>query len=410
MEQLAQQFALIMQACRDGDIASLSSTDTDLLRMLCNSMDESSFTPLIIACRHGHEHVAKLLFEHNARVEDVTRLKNNALMYACASGNVRLVELLLEHCPGKVLVSRNAARDSCLMWGAKSGNEQVVQCLSRKMSEEGVLDKEVNASNKDGITALMCAVQTGNIAMIKCLVENGANVKAKDRFGRSVREYIVKEGADKSLTEEIETLIDGRTERLSHQEILELFEVDVLKEESRKPKKGKKAKKKPNEVIVSQTDGEQEASLNQVAGEQVTQIAVEQDANLTHIVGEETSEAMQSELKFETSVEREMSLKNECLEEEQPSSKSLCGCKYLLQELFPASEALDLEVSNILGASLDSLSFSQLQEVERILHESLLKVRQEKDERQQRLNAKFEYSIQELSEVLDWLVTQRHQS
>ena len=74
-------------------------------------------------------------------------------------------------------------------------NEEVVKC-AKILLQQGV---NVNASNKDGQTALHLAVGRGNVELVKLLIEAKADVNAKDKSGMSV--------LDRTFSSEISDLL-----------------------------------------------------------------------------------------------------------------------------------------------------------------------------------------------------------
>ena len=58
---------------------------------------------------------------------------------------------------------------------------------------------DINANDKDGVTALMNASKEGNLEIVKYLVEKGANVNIKDNHGRTA--------LDLAETEEIKKVL-----------------------------------------------------------------------------------------------------------------------------------------------------------------------------------------------------------
>ncbi|MCJ1270776.1 hypothetical protein MMC22_010673 [Lobaria immixta] len=65
---------------------------------------------------------------------------------------------------------------TALMWAAQGGHQAVVWLLLEKGAD-------VNARNKYGKTALYEAVQHGHEAVVRLLLEEGADVNAKDKYG-----------------------------------------------------------------------------------------------------------------------------------------------------------------------------------------------------------------------------------
>jgi hypothetical protein len=73
---------------------------------------------------------------------------------------------------------QSLGRNKVLRISAHRGHEAVVRLLVEKGAD-------VEAKNKDGWTALYWAVRYGNAAMVRLLLENGAEVDTKDNYGRT---------------------------------------------------------------------------------------------------------------------------------------------------------------------------------------------------------------------------------
>ncbi len=112
-----------------------------------NTPNESSFSPLILACYSGNETVAQFLID-NSNVDYVST-EGTALMAAVVKGNPKLVKLLLE----------------------KKANP--------------------NLTNKQGTTALIYAVQFKNAEIIRLLLEHNASKLQIDTDGKTAFEYAV---------------------------------------------------------------------------------------------------------------------------------------------------------------------------------------------------------------------------
>jgi len=119
-----------------------------------NPQDNFGRTPLMEAVRHGHEHVARLLKAHGAFHGFVVDLKDNTdanaipaggeLCQAAFSNQVRYLNNLLSFC-----------------------------------------DLDVDAADYDLRTALMLACAEGNMGIAVHLVQNGADINKKDRWGHT---------------------------------------------------------------------------------------------------------------------------------------------------------------------------------------------------------------------------------
>jgi hypothetical protein len=71
-----------------------------------------------------------------------------------------------------------------LSWAAEKGHEAVVKLLLEKGAE-------LEAKDKDGRTPLLWAAKNGHEAVVKLLLENGAEPEAKDKRGRTPLSYAI---------------------------------------------------------------------------------------------------------------------------------------------------------------------------------------------------------------------------
>jgi ankyrin repeat protein len=111
-------------------------------------------TPLMAAARTGNVEAVKLLIEGGADVNAVESLQEQtALMWAAAEGHVDVVGLLL---------------DTALHWAVRNGDEAVV----RRLVEGGA---DLNLTNADGATPMMLAIVNDRFDLAAKLVELGAD-------------------------------------------------------------------------------------------------------------------------------------------------------------------------------------------------------------------------------------------
>ena len=148
----------IFEASRKGNleaIKKMKQINSDTL----NAVNNSGYTPLIIAGYRNQMEVVKYLLESGVEVNKNAG-EGTALMGACYKGNVELVKLLLKY------------------------------------------KADVNAVNEKGTTALMFAVLIQNEELVKILLDNGANKEARETSGKTVRDY-----ANKGENINIQTLL-----------------------------------------------------------------------------------------------------------------------------------------------------------------------------------------------------------
>ncbi|KAF7663858.1 hypothetical protein LDENG_00199150 [Lucifuga dentata] len=172
-----------------------------------------NITPLHEACTQAHPNCARLLLEAGAQVDVRTIHGSTALCNACASGSLECAKLLLEF-GAKVNPSLTALTASPLHEACIRGNAELVRLMLASGAQleaydvhfgpplhiacaKGHVDcvsellkagANVN-SKKFHETALHHAARVDMVAVIKLLVDFGANVYASDNLGRKPVDY-----------------------------------------------------------------------------------------------------------------------------------------------------------------------------------------------------------------------------
>ena len=157
-------------ACRYGytEVASLllnNGADPNL----CSKEHE---TPLMLAGQLGTAPIVKLLLEKGANPNVVHRNGGTALMVACQNGHIDAARLMLEG--GADPDMRDSEGWTALMFAAHHGHRDVVKLLHSKHASIHLTE------SKTGSSALMIAVKDGNLEMVDCLLDMGADRNMAD--------------------------------------------------------------------------------------------------------------------------------------------------------------------------------------------------------------------------------------
>ncbi|USE37831.1 ankyrin repeat domain-containing protein [Endozoicomonas sp. SCSIO W0465] len=105
---------------------------------------------------------------------------DQAFFYACSHGNLAFVRSRLLKGGGSVNGVVNNNGFTALMLAAVSGQLAVVKLLIDKGAE-------VSAVNNNGFTTLMLAARSGQLAVVKLLIDKGAEVSAVNNNGFTAR-------------------------------------------------------------------------------------------------------------------------------------------------------------------------------------------------------------------------------
>ena len=143
-------------------------------------MGDEELTPLMAACSKGYTEVAKILLEHEANPNSISKSGDTALILASYENHMGCVRLLLEK-KAKIHL-RNKRGDTALHKAVLRGNFDIAKLLL----EKGI---DINVKNNEGISPLMNSASS-NIDFIKYIVKKGADIAAADNSNKGVLEYI----------------------------------------------------------------------------------------------------------------------------------------------------------------------------------------------------------------------------
>lgn len=131
-------------------------------------------TPLIDAVKAGKSDAALALIQQGANVNDAEPDGSTALMWAAYGGHTPLVKALIE--AGADAGAANEYGATALSEAAVRGDTEIIRLLLAGGAS-------ATAANPEGETPLMVVARTGNVAAAKLLVDAGADVNAKEQWG-----------------------------------------------------------------------------------------------------------------------------------------------------------------------------------------------------------------------------------
>jgi ankyrin repeat protein len=178
----------LIEAAKQGDLKQVQ----ELVRKGAdvNAKTKTGWTALMAAAAVEQLEMTAFLIAKGAKVNAKDGNGRTALMYAAARGNIELVNLIVKE--GADVDAQDKAGQTVLMaavnphtvWGRHPKGPLVpVYHNNLEVAKKLLVDGRVNVNAKDkhGWTALMCAVLGDNFKIVKLLLEKGAEVNAKDK-------------------------------------------------------------------------------------------------------------------------------------------------------------------------------------------------------------------------------------
>jgi len=169
-----------------------------------NDIDRDGSTALHAATRAGNEDFVKYLVDNGAEVNLVGGQRRRTVFQEAAEvGNFEIVQYLVEK--GANINAEDSEQYTALHRASIAMNSNVVKFLVKKGSDANV------AGGLRRRPVLQDAALRGGFEIVKCLIENGANVTAQDSEGYTalhramltyqlnVVEYLLQHGADIEL-------------------------------------------------------------------------------------------------------------------------------------------------------------------------------------------------------------------
>jgi len=134
------------------------------------------YTLLHLFVKEGTESAVKLLVENGADINAKTKLESTPLHLAIEAGNESLVRYLLKQ-KGELLTD---GADGMKAWGLAYtlNNETLVRILAEHVDITGRA-----VAGKTPAKPLMLAIERGNESFFRFLVQNGADIEARDESG-----------------------------------------------------------------------------------------------------------------------------------------------------------------------------------------------------------------------------------
>jgi ankyrin repeat protein len=170
-------------------------------RKMIRTANNGGDTPLKVVVGAGHVDLVSFLLqvddeisekiENNESQSRCINTKNNAgltpLIVACERNNVEIVKVLVEHGAADVTACDVKARN-ILAVASFCGCKDVVEYLLSNPTTAAL----INEVDENGCTPLWLAARTGDLAMVKLLIDAGADTTINNNEGLSPEEVAVK--------------------------------------------------------------------------------------------------------------------------------------------------------------------------------------------------------------------------
>ncbi len=185
MKELVEQISDVNYQDEEGNTALILAAEKgheDIVKLLLqqsfiavNVANKNGRTPLSAAINSGNKNIVEMLVEEKAIITA------ESLSIAVELENKGIVEILLKHYnrPDRKQVIKKILKDAI-----EEGNNEMVSLLTEK-------DAYVNKANKDGMTPLMIAADSGEITIVQQLISTKAEINKQDVKGRTPLMYAV---------------------------------------------------------------------------------------------------------------------------------------------------------------------------------------------------------------------------
>jgi len=141
--------------------------------------DKDGYTALLDAAYNGHTEIVAILLEAGANAGHYNNDKLNAIHYANLEGHKDIMLLLKGAVNTDISAESDKLKQTPLMFAVNQAKMEDVKLLVEE------LGADVNQADINGTVVLHTAAMTGELEMVKYLVENGADVNKKDATGQS---------------------------------------------------------------------------------------------------------------------------------------------------------------------------------------------------------------------------------
>ena len=150
--------------------------------------------PLVAALAGEHFQTADLLRHNGAGLDVRGQYETYPLHAAAYSGNFEVVRRLIEYDPAYIN-ARDSDGETPLLWASECLNFIKSFSVVRLLLENGA---DINAQTRGGRTPLFCASGHGSLEVVRLLLEHGADVEVKVKHwgGKTALQFAADRGRD----------------------------------------------------------------------------------------------------------------------------------------------------------------------------------------------------------------------
>jgi ankyrin repeat protein len=183
-----------------------SRGDVKVITLMCdqgfdpNEADYDNRTALMISAVQGNTGIVRKLFSYEGTDPNKVDIHGNSALYEAVKGaHDGVIEVLIEHGASLCMEDNIAASTLCQV--VSNGDIVTMKRLLKAKIQ-------VNAGDYDNRTALHIACSEGNVVATKLLVEHGADLSVKDRWGNSIFDE-AKRSKSGQLLDYLESIADS---------------------------------------------------------------------------------------------------------------------------------------------------------------------------------------------------------
>jgi len=176
--------------------AAANGLKTIMLKLLAlgakvDALNDVGETPLIKACLHNQQNVIQLLLEHGANINATSSgafCNMGPMHIAAATERPAMIEILLRNSPDVNKPGHFGRTPLHEAFYTSKAHPEVSEELVYALMESGA---DVNRQDVDGVSPFMLAAKCGMLAVVRQMLERGADVSTTDNVGDTVYDYAI---------------------------------------------------------------------------------------------------------------------------------------------------------------------------------------------------------------------------